>query len=133
MMAPVSQIKIYGYADHLRPRRDRLSDVLHGCVMDAFAYPAGKRAHRFFYLEPGDFRAPDGRTHDYVILEFALFEGRTIEAKKHLYRLIFERFDADLGITPMDVEITLTETPRHDWAMRGMAGDEVDLNYRVEV
>jgi len=31
------------------------------------------------------------------------------------------------------VEITLSETPRHNWAIRGAAGDELDLDYRVEV
>lgn len=28
--------------------------------------------------------------------------------------------------------IVLIETPRHDWGIRGMPGDELNLNYTVE-
>lgn len=129
----MAQIKIYGLGERLRPRREQLSDVLHSCVVEAFAYPADKRAHRFIHLDEDDFFMPAGRTADYTILEIALFSGRTVAAKKELYRLIFDRFEHTLGIAPMDVEVTLFESPRHDWAMRGSPGDELDLPYRVDV
>lgn len=129
----MSQIKIYGITENLKPKREKLSDVLHGCVMEAFHYPADKRAHRFFYLEKEDFYYPEGRTDDYTILEISLFEGRSIEAKKKLYQLIFERFEKEFDILPLDVEITLTETPLHNWGIRGKSGDELALNYQVKV
>ncbi|MEN0013496.1 MAG: tautomerase family protein [Solirubrobacteraceae bacterium] len=129
----MTQIKIYGTTGVLEPRRARLSDVLHGCVVEAFDYPEDKRAHRFFALAPEDFYAPAGRSADYTILEVNLFTGRSVDAKKRLYALIFERFERELGIAPVDVEITLVETPRHDWAMRGLPGDEVGIDYRVDV
>ncbi len=37
------------------------------------------------------------------------------------------------GITPMDVEVTITETPPHNWGFRGLPGDEHSLNYKVNV
>ena len=129
----MAQIKIYGTAARLPARRDHLSDVLHGCVVDAFAYPPDKRAHRFFALDEADFRYPPGRSEDYTILELLLFEGRSVAAKKELYRLLYERFEAELGIAPVDLEITLIETPRHDWGIRGVPGDELGLDYRVNV
>ena len=129
----MGQIKIYGTQARLPARRDALSDVLHGCVVDAFAYPPDKRIHRFFALAPEDFRYPAGRSEDYTILEIALFEGRSVEAKKHLYRLLYERFERELGIAPVDLEIMLFETPRHDWGIRGVPGDELGLDYRVDV
>src|SRR4051812_37540388 len=107
----MSQIKIYGIKTHLQPKREKLSAVLHSCIMDAFQYPKDKRAHRFFYLEKDDFYYPEGRTDQYTIIEISLFEGRSVEAKKKLYQLIFSRFETELGIVPNDVEITLTETP----------------------
>lgn len=129
----MAQIKIYGRADRLRARRDRLSDVLHQCVVEAFDYPENKRAHRFFGLDPDDFRYPDGRTEDYTVIEVSLFEGRSVAAKKRFYALVFELFDRELGMSPIDIEITLTETPRHNWAMRGHAGDDLTLDYRIDV
>jgi hypothetical protein len=40
---------------------------------------------------------------------------------------------AALGISANDVEITVFESPRHCWGIRGKTGDELPLTYRVEV
>lgn len=129
----MGQIKIYGLREHLQPIRESFSDVVHSCVVDAFAYPKSKRAHRFFYLDPEDFFFPEGRSEKYTIIEITLFEGRSIQAKRALYSLFFERFHQLLGITPMDVEIVLYETPRHNWGIRGKAGDDLELDYKISV
>lgn len=129
----MSQIKTYGVREHLDPVKARMSDVIHSCVVDALSFPQDKRAHRFFPLDREDFYYPAGRTERYTILEISLFEGRSVEAKKHLIRLLFERMQAELGLDPADLEITITETPKHNWGFRGQPGDEIGLNYKVEV
>ncbi|MPR34169.1 tautomerase family protein [Salmonirosea aquatica] len=129
----MSQIKIYGLRSHLAPIKRQLSDVLHSCVVEAFQYPENKRAHRFFELDPADFYYPEGRTDRYTIIEISLFEGRSISAKKNLYRLLFERFEKELSISPNDLEITLSETPPHYWGIRGKPGDELSLDYSIAV
>ena|SRR5688572_3090999 len=101
--------------------------------MDALQFPADKRAHRFFPLDAADFFYPSGRTEQYTIIEISMFEGRSVETKKHLIRLLFERIHAELGISPHDVEVTITETPKHNWGFRGLPGNEIALNYKVEV
>jgi len=129
----MSQIKIYGLQTNLMPLREKLSETLHSCVVDAFRYPENKRAHRFFYLDKEDFYYPEGRSEQYTILEIALFEGRSAETKKLLYKLIFERFEKELGISSNDIEINLTETPLINWGIRGKPGDELVLDYKVIV
>ncbi|GLU57294.1 tautomerase family protein [Dyadobacter frigoris] len=129
----MGQIKIYGLKEHLTPIRNKVSDTLHSCVVDAFKYPENKRAHRFFYLDPEDFFYPEGRSNQYTIIEISLFEGRTITSKKYLYQLIFDRFENELNISPNDIEITLTETPLYNWGIRGKPADELMLNYKVSV
>jgi len=101
--------------------------------VEALRYPADKRAHRFFPLEHADFYYPVGRTDKYTILEFSMFEGRSVEAKKKLIRLLFERCDRDCGISPNDLEVTIFESPRHNWGFRGLPGDEHALSYKVNV
>jgi phenylpyruvate tautomerase PptA (4-oxalocrotonate tautomerase family) len=128
----MSQVKIYGLRSELSDTR-KVSDVIHSCVVDALAYPQDKRAHRFFRLEPDEFYMPSGRTSHYTILEFSMFEGRTVEAKKALIRLLFARFEQELRIAPADLEITIFETPKHNWGFRGLPGDEHQLNYKVDV
>ena len=129
----MAQIKIYGVKEQLDPIKSQLSDVIHSCVVDALSFPKDKRAHRFFPLETEDFYYPVGRTPRYTIIEISMFEGRSIETKKHLIRLLFERTNQFLGLSPDDLEVTITETPKHNWGFRGQPGDEISLNYKVEV
>ena len=129
----MGQVKIYGIRSQLMPIRSQISDVLHECIVEAFKYPENKRIHRFFYLDDEDFFYPQDRTSRYTIIEISLFEGRSVTSKKDLYQLIFNRFEQELCITPNDVEITLTETPFHNWGIRGKSGDELILNYKVSV
>ena len=129
----MAQIKIYGIREQLDPIKSRLSDVIHSCVVEALSFPVEKRAHRFFPLEPEDFYYPVGRSPRYTIIEISMFEGRSIETKKKLIHLLFERINEVLGLSPADIEITITETPKYNWGFRGQPGDEIGLNYKVEV
>ncbi len=79
------------------------------------------------------FFLPPGRTANYTIIEISIFEGRSVDAKKRLIRLLFDRINATFGISLEDVEITIFETPKHNWGIRGMLGDEVSLAYKVEI
>lgn len=129
----MSQIKIYGVTENLLPIRNELSNVIHSCVMDALGLPEDKRAHRFIAVDSDNFFMPSGRSNAYTIIEIAMIEGRTVETRKKLVRLLFERIEAELGIAPMDVEICIFESPACNWGFRGMHGDEIALNYKVEV
>jgi len=129
----MSQIKIYGLRNSLDPIKKQLSDVIHSCVMDALQFPADKRAHRFIGLEPDDFFMPAGRSDSYIIIEITMIEGRSVEARKKLIRLLFDRIKADVGIDSIDVEICIYESPACNWGFRGMHGDEIKLNYSINV
>ena len=129
----MAQVKIYALASALSGQRERVSSLIHSCLMEAFALPEDKRFHRFFPLEPEDFIFPAGRSARYTILEIHMFGGRSDAAKKRLIQLLFERFRAELGYDVNDLELTLTETPRVNWGIRGLPGDELGLSYKVEV
>lgn len=62
-----------------------------------------------------------------------MMEGRSIDAKKKLIHLLFERLEKGVGISPSDVEITIYESPSCNWGFRGVTGDEAKLNYKVNV
>ena len=129
----MAQVKIYGIREHLEPIKGKLSDVIHSCVVDALQFPPDKRAHRFFPMDGSDFHYPGSATPRYTIIEISMFEGRSVEAKKSLIRLLFERVAGQCGRLPNEIEVTITETPRHNWGFRGLPGDEVGLSYQVEV
>ena len=129
----MSQIKIYGLGCRLAPIRDQLSNVIHSCVMDALGMPKDKRAHRFIALAKEDFIMPGGRTEAYTIIEISMIEGRTSETKKKLIRLLFDRIQEQISISHMDLEICIYESPACNWGFRGMHGDEIELNYKINV
>lgn len=129
----MAQFKIYGRAEHLRPIRGRLSDAIHACAVEALRLPEDKRFHRFLALDAEDFIYPGDRSERYTIIEVSMFEGRSVDAKKQLIRLLYERLGRELGIAPADLEVTITETPRHNWGIRGVPGDELALTYQVRV
>ena len=126
-------VTIYGRADRLNPIKARMSDVLHGCVVEVLGLPADKRAHRFFPMAREDFYFPGGRSDAYTAITVDMIAGRTEATKKALIKAIFAAFARDLGIQPVDVEITLREQPAHCWGFRGMTGDEASLSYKIEV
>lgn len=129
----MAQIKIYGLTAHLDKCAAKLSDAIHACVVEALHYPEDKRFHRFIDLAADRFIFPPDRGEQYTILEISIFEGRSIEAKKRLINLLFQRLQADVGIPPHSVEITIFETPKTNWGIRGKPGDELMLNYQVSV
>jgi phenylpyruvate tautomerase PptA (4-oxalocrotonate tautomerase family) len=129
----MSQIKIFSTKEHLDAARAQISDAIHACPKEALSLPPEKRFHRFFALDPQDFVYPPDRSSKYTIIEVSMFEGRSVEAKKAFMRAVFDKLWRTCDIAPQDVEITIFETPRHDWGIRGAPGDELALNYTVEV
>jgi phenylpyruvate tautomerase PptA (4-oxalocrotonate tautomerase family) len=129
----VAQVKIYGLREHLDPMKSALSAVIHSCIVDALQFPPEKRAQRFFPMEPADFYYPVSASPRYTIIEISMFEGRTIDTRKNLIRLLFSRVGEKCDRKPNEIEVTITETPRHNWGFRGLPGDEVGLTYKVDV
>lgn len=125
------QVKIYGLRANLERLRPLLSDAIHKSVVAALNYPPEKRFHRFIGLESQDFLYPSDRSQQYTIIELSLFAGRSIETKKALIQSLFHNIEQDCGISPNDIEVTLLETARENWGIRGQSGDELALNYKV--
>ncbi|MBD2676709.1 MULTISPECIES: tautomerase family protein [Nostoc] len=129
----MAQIKVYGLADKLNPIKTELSNIIHACVIEILQLTPEKRFHRFFPLEKSDFYYPSDRSENYLILEISMFEGRSVETKKQLIRLLIQNIHEKLNISLNDIEITIFETPKYNWGIRGLPGDELTLNYQVEV
>ncbi|WP_104128631.1 tautomerase family protein [Cryobacterium sp. Y57] len=128
----MAQIIVYGHKSALAPRISSLSDAIHAAAVSALQLPVEKRFHRFITLDPHKFVTPKDRSIDYTIVEVSIFEGRSTETKKNFIRELISKIAA-VGVTPHDLEITITETPRANWGIRGVPADELELNYSVDV
>ncbi|MCU7905319.1 MAG: tautomerase family protein [Candidatus Thiodiazotropha sp. (ex Epidulcina cf. delphinae)] len=127
----MAQVKIYGLKSSLGKNKESLSRAIHESLMDVFGLPESKRFHRYILLDDNDFTYPPDRSDKYTIIELSIFEGRSVKAKKQLIYLMFSKIEAYTSIDEQDVEITIFETPMSNWGIRGMTGDELTLNYKV--
>jgi len=119
------QVKIYGLRNNIEPKRFALSHAIQAALKLVIGTPDRKRFQRFIILEPENFIFPSDRTSDYIIIEIVMFEGRSIETKKKLIRALQQKITETTDIQPQDIEITLFETPKVNWGIRGVTGDEL--------
>ncbi len=127
-------IVVYGIKDNLNPIKAQLSEVIHSCMQSVLGLPEDKRAQRFIPLSAEDFYYPSDRSSAYTVIEINMMAGRTIATQKKLIKTLFIQIEAQLGIAPIDIEITIKEQPAHCWGFRGITGDEArNLSYRINV
>lgn len=124
----MAQVKVYGRRDVWSGRQRELSDLIQECLVSAWGLPQDKRFHRFLLLEADDFVCPQRGDH-YVIVEIVCFAGRSDHAKRTLVRELYARWPH----ASEDLEITIIETPKTNWGIRGVPADELSLSYEVEV
>ena len=127
-------IVVYGIKEKLNPIKAKISDAIHQCMQSELGLPEDKRAHRFVPLDREDFYFPGGRSDAYTVIEINMMAGRKVETQKALIKAIFRELEAQVALSPIDIEITIKEQSPHQWGFRGMTGDEVqDLKYKVDV
>jgi len=59
-----------------------------------------------------DIRRSDG----VIFIQITLNEGRTLEAKKHFYKVLAERLHRELDVRMEDVLINLVEVKKENWS-----------------
>lgn len=129
----MSQIKIYALNETIAQLRIKLSNAIHEALVESLAYPKEKIFQRFFPLEKENFIYPADRSDLYTIIEISMFEGRSKEAKKAFILKLIQNIHLQCGIGINDIEITIFETPKENWGIRGQNADELVLNYKVNV
>ena len=85
--------------------------------------------------EPHRFACPPDRSHPelYTHISIDAFPGRSLDAKRALYRGIVEKLEG-LGIPRDHVKVLLRELPKENWGIRGgQAGCDVELGFKIEV
>jgi phenylpyruvate tautomerase PptA (4-oxalocrotonate tautomerase family) len=74
-----------------------------------------------------------GRSQRYTRVEVTLFAGRSMEAKRELYRAVVANL-AGLGVPETEVKTILIEVPTENWGLRGgYPASELDLGFKIDV
>ncbi|MEQ9122868.1 MAG: tautomerase family protein, partial [Alphaproteobacteria bacterium] len=73
------------------------------------------------------------RTERFTRIEVTLFSGRSLEAKRRLYRALVRNLGA-LGVPAEEVKTVLIEVPAENWGLKGgQPASEIDLGFEVAV
>jgi 5-carboxymethyl-2-hydroxymuconate isomerase len=112
-----------------------LMEAVHSALREAFKILPGDKHVRLIVHEPHRFACPPDRERpeQYMHISIDAFAGRSLEAKRNLYRTIVANLEP-LGIPATHVKILLREIPKENWGIRGgQAGCDVDLGFNIEV
>jgi phenylpyruvate tautomerase PptA (4-oxalocrotonate tautomerase family) len=110
-----------------------LIDAVYQAQREALKVPEGDCQIRYIEHKPEHFAVPPEKTENYTLVEITLFPGRSLDAKRILYRSIVGRF-GELGIAPTDIFIVLNEPPLDNWGIRGgVPASEVDIGFKLTV
>lgn len=109
-------------------------DAVHAALVVAFKIPEDDRYIRLqSYASHRMVNGLNaGQVDSYTRVTIDCFTGRSLDAKRNLYREIVERLEA-LGIPRNDVSILLRESPPENWGAGGLAASDYDLGFNLNV
>lgn len=120
------QVKVYGHSEQLDQCKAQIMAGINASFMETMAMAAEKIVYRFFSLTESDFYYGGDRTAGYLVVEIAVFAGRSQDVKTALVEAIFSRIQRDLQLAVVDLEILLWELPAGNWGLRGSTGDQLN-------
>ena len=126
-------IRVELVAGKSREFKQAVLDQVHEALVEAFRIPEDDRTQRLFELPRESFEFPAARRPDPILIEITCFAGRSVEAKRLLYRRLAERLKERPGVDPKNVCVVLKEVPRADWGFGGVGADQIDFGFKVEV
>jgi len=113
-------------------KRRAIIDAVHQALVDGLLIPQADRTLRLQEFEPEDFTVARGKSENFTLIEIDIFAGRSLNAKRRLYKCVVENLAA-LGIRAKDVKVVLREIPRENWGISGgVPATDVDLGFKID-
>lgn len=104
--------------DWLKTRKGAFIDAIEDGIVAALKAPRDDKTLRLIEHGPEDFSIPCWAGERFTHVEITLFVGRSIEAKRALYRAIVANLE-QFGVPENDIKIILIEIPASNAGMRG--------------
>jgi len=127
-------VKIEMRAGKTADYKKAILDGVHQALVAAFKIPDYDRNQKIYEFMPENMEIPANKTADYIVVEITAFQGRSLDAKRNLYKNIITELSARTGIKGDDIAIILQEVPLENWGVRGgKPASEVDIGFKVNV
>jgi 4-oxalocrotonate tautomerase len=101
--------------------RQAIFDSLYRAMRDALNVPEGNQFMTITEHDAANFRygayLGPGRSYDVVYIQITVFNTRTVEQKKALFRRIAELLGESPGIRPEDVFVNVLEAAKENWSL----------------
>jgi len=110
-------------------------DAVHASLVAAFAIPEVDKHVRLAVHEPHRFAVPPtlSSPEAYTLITVDCFSGRSVDAKRDLYREITTRL-GEFGIPADHVTVIVRDIDTENWGIRGgQAACDVELGFDVNV
>jgi phenylpyruvate tautomerase PptA (4-oxalocrotonate tautomerase family) len=116
-----------------RGRESDLIDAVQSAMVSTIKIPEWDRDVIVDLYDAARRAVPSGKSERYTRIEIKLFSGRSIEAKRELYRAVVENLAA-LGVPELETKIILVEVPMQNWGLRGgKPGSDIEIGFKVEL
>ena len=116
---PFSQISMR--AGKPEAYRQAVFDGLYRALRDALDVPDDDQFMTIIEHDPANFRHGTAfdvaRSDDLVYIRITVFDSRTPEQKKHLFRRIAELLGDSPGIRPEDIFVIILDAPKENWSV----------------
>jgi hypothetical protein len=114
-------------------KRAAFLEAIHQAVVQALRTPDDEPLARLIEHPASNYLTPLSAGERFTRIEIVLFKGRSLEAKRELYRAMVRNlhpFEVPAG----DVKVVLLETTAQNVGFRGgQAACDLDLGYTVQV
>ena len=108
-------------------------DAVHKAVVQALRTPDDEPLARLIEHPTHSYLTPHSAGKRFARIEIVLFEGRSLDAKRELYRAMVRNLHP-FGVPPEDVKIVLIEITSENVGFRGgQAACDVNLGYTLQV
>ena len=101
--------------------RQAIFDSLYRAMRDALSVPEGDHFMTITEHDAANFRhgAAYGvaRSDDLVYIQITMFNTRTVDQKKALFRRVAELLGESPGIRPEDVFVNIHDAPKENWSV----------------
>jgi phenylpyruvate tautomerase PptA (4-oxalocrotonate tautomerase family) len=110
-----------------------VANAVHTAHVESFKIPEYDKNIRIEEYQKENYLLSPEKSEKYILLEITAFAGRTVDAKRLLYKNIVDNF-TKIGMDPMDTSIIVYDVPLENWGIRGgIPACDLDLGFKVNV
>jgi 4-oxalocrotonate tautomerase len=118
---PMPRIHISLHAGKPEAYRQAIFDNLYRAMRETLSVPEDDQFMTISEHDAANFRYGNAygvaRSADVLYIQITVFDSRTAEQKKALFRRIAELLGENLGIRPEDVFVNIYDAPKENWSV----------------